>query len=51
MRYCPAPDLKAGLLLFRSGPVVAVIGIVAILSSLNAYIIATSRVLRNVSAR
>lgn len=41
----------AGILFSSSGPLVALIGIVAMLSALNAYIIATSRVLRNVSAR
>jgi len=48
----PAPvAAAAGLLFSRAGPVVAVIGIIAMLSALNAYIIATSRVLQNVAAR
>jgi|GEM_PF-373373 len=48
----PAPVATAASLLFSSsGTVVAVIGIIAMLSALNAYIIATSRVLQNVSAR
>jgi amino acid transporter len=48
----PAPvATAAGLLFSQSGAVVAVIGIIAMLSALNAYIIATSRVLQNVSAR
>jgi amino acid transporter len=48
----PAPVATAADLLFTaSGPVVAFIGIIAMLSALNAYIIATSRVLWNVSAR
>lgn len=48
----PAPVATAASLLFSSsGTVVAVIGIIAMLSALNAYLIATSRVLQNVSAR
>ncbi len=48
----PAPvATAAGLLFPQAGPVVAVIGIIAMLSALNAYIIGTSRVLQNVSAR
>lgn len=41
----------AGLLFTGAGSIVALIGIVAMLSALNAYIIATSRVLQNISAR
>ena len=48
----PAPVATAAELIFSSsGSLVALIGIVAMLSALNAYIIATSRVLQNVSAR
>jgi amino acid transporter len=48
----PAPIAAAATLLFSgAGPVVAVIGIVAMLSALNAYILGASRVLQNVSAR
>ena len=48
----PAPVAEAaGLILPLAGPVVAGIGIIAMLSALNAYIIATSRVLWNISAR
>lgn len=48
----PAPVASAAGLIFSSaGEVVAVIGIVAMLSALNAYIIATSRVLQDVASR
>jgi amino acid transporter len=48
----PAPIATAASLLFsQSGDIVAVIGIVAMLSALNAYILATSRVLHDVSSR
>jgi len=46
----PAPVAQAAALISPlAGPVVAGIGIIAMLSALNAYIIATSRVLRNIS--
>jgi len=48
----PAPiATAAGLIFERSGPLVAFIGIVAMLSALNAYIIGTSRVLYSLSGR
>ena len=48
----PAPVAEAAGLLFPfAGPVVAVIGIIAMISALNAYIIATSRVLWTLSSR
>ena len=48
----PAPVATAASLLFSSsGSLVAIIGIIAMLSALNAYIIATSRVLQDVSSR
>ncbi|OPY37102.1 MAG: putative transporter [Methanoregula sp. PtaU1.Bin051] len=48
----PAPlATAAGLIFSSSGPIVAIIGIIAMLSALNAYIIATSRVLQDISAR
>lgn len=48
----PAPIATAASQLFSfSGALVAFIGIIAMLSALNAYLIATSRVLQNVSAR
>ena len=48
----PAPIATAASLLFSSsGSLIAVIGIIAMLSALNAYIIATSRVLQDVSSR
>ncbi|WAC05513.1 MAG: APC family permease [Methanoregula sp.] len=48
----PAPIATAASVLFAyAGPLVAFIGIVAMLSALNAYIIGTSRVLQNISAR
>jgi amino acid transporter len=46
----PAPvAYAAGLVLSGAGPVVAVIGIVTMLSALNAYIVGTSRVLHDVA--
>jgi len=48
----PAPIATAASVLFSSaGPLVALVGIVAMLSALNAYIIGTSRVLQNISAQ
>jgi amino acid transporter len=48
----PAPiATAAGILFTRSGEVVAFIGILAMLSAMNAYIIATSRILHTLSAR
>ena len=48
----PAPLATAASLIFtNAGPLVAFIGIVAMLSALNAYIIGTSRVMQNLSAR
>jgi amino acid transporter len=48
----PAPLATAASLVFaNAGPLVAFIGIVAMLSALNAYIIGTSRVMQNLSAR
>jgi len=48
----PAPVAQAaGIISPLAGPVVAAIGIIAMLSALNAYIIATSRVLWNIAAR
>lgn len=48
----PAPIATAsGLIYKNSGPFIAVIGIVAMLSALNAYIIGTSRILQNISMR
>jgi amino acid transporter len=48
----PAPIATASNLIFaNSGNFVAIIGIVAMLSALNAYIIGTSRVLQNIAAR
>ena len=47
----PAPiATAAGILFNRSGPLVACIGIVAMLSAINAYIIGTSRILQSMSA-
>ena len=48
----PAPIATAANLVFaHAGPIVAFIGIVAMLSALNAYIIGTSRVMQSLSAR
>jgi len=48
----PAPvATAAGLILPYSGTIVAFIGIVAMLSAINAYIIATSRVIHSLSTR
>jgi amino acid transporter len=48
----PAPiATAAGILFIRSGSFVALIGIVAMLSAINAYIIGTSRILQSMSAR
>jgi len=48
----PAPIATASGLIFKnSGPFIAVVGIVAMLSALNAYIIGTSRILQNISIR
>ena len=46
----PAPvATAAGLLIADAGPVVAFIGIVAMLSAMNAYIVGTSRILQNIA--
>jgi amino acid transporter len=46
----PAPvATAASLVITNSGPVVAFIGIVAMLSAINAYIVGTSRILQNVA--
>ena len=48
----PAPiATAAGLLIAQSGVLVACIGIIAMLSALNAYIIGTSRVMQSASSR
>jgi amino acid transporter len=48
----PAPLATAAAIIFdRSGAFVAIIGIVAMLSAINAYIIGTSRILQSMSAR
>ncbi len=48
----PAPvATAAALIVVHAGPVVAIIGIIAMLSALNAYIIGTSRVMQSLSAR
>ena len=48
----PAPIATAAAIVFdRSGAFVAIIGIVAMLSAINAYIIGTSRILQSMSAR
>jgi amino acid transporter len=48
----PAPiATAAGILFDRSGSFVALIGIVAMLSAINAYIIGTSRILQSMSAQ
>lgn len=48
----PAPIATAsGLVFANSGPLVACIGIVAMLSALNAYIVGTSRVFQSLAAR
>jgi amino acid transporter len=48
----PAPVAAAASILFpSSGTIVAFIGIVAMLSAMNAYILATSRVFHNISVR
>jgi L-asparagine transporter-like permease len=47
----PAPlATAAGLFLPGAAPVVAVVGIIAMLSALNAYIIGASRILQNISS-
>ena len=47
----PAPiATAAGILFSHSGPFVACIGIVAMLSAINAYIVGTSRILQSMSA-
>ena len=47
----PAPiATAAGIIFNRSGPLVACIGIVAMLSAINAYIIGTSRILQSMSS-
>lgn len=48
----PAPvATAAGIVFSHAGPVVAFIGIIAMLSAMNAYIVATSRVLRTLGER
>jgi amino acid transporter len=48
----PAPLATAAAIVFdRSGALIAIIGIVAMLSAMNAYIIGTSRILHSLSAR
>jgi amino acid transporter len=48
----PAPiAAAAGLIFSRSGTFVAIIGIVAMLSAINAYIIGTSRILQSISVQ
>ena len=48
----PAPLATAAAIVFdRSGSFIAIIGIVAMLSAINAYIIGTSRILQSMSAR
>ncbi len=48
----PAPvATAAGLFFAHSGPVIALIGIIAMLSAMNAYIIGTSRILQYVAER
>jgi len=48
----PAPLATAAAIVFdRSGALIAVIGIVAMLSAMNAYIIGTSRILHSLSVR
>jgi amino acid transporter len=48
----PAPiATAAGIIFAHSGPVVAFIGIIAMLSAMNAYIIGTSRIIHTLSAR
>jgi len=48
----PAPIATAsGIVFAHSGPIVAFIGIIAMLSAMNAYIIGTSRVIHTMSAR
>jgi amino acid transporter len=48
----PAPiATAAGLIFSHAGPLVACVGIVAMLSALNAYIVGTSRVLQNVAVK
>jgi hypothetical protein len=48
----PAPvATAAGLVFANAGPWVAFIGIIAMLSALNAYVIGTSRVMQNLAAR
>jgi amino acid transporter len=47
----PAPiATAAGIVFNRSGPLVACVGIVAMLSAINAYIIGTSRILQSMSS-
>jgi amino acid transporter len=48
----PAPiATAAGIIFSRSGTLVAFIGIIAMLSAMNAYIVGTSRVIHSISAR
>lgn len=48
----PAPiATAAGIIVTRSGTLVAFIGIIAMLSAMNAYIVGTSRVIHSLSAR
>jgi len=48
----PAPIATASMILFaHAGPVVAFIGIIAMLSAMNAYVIGTSRIIHSLSAR
>ena len=48
----PAPiATAAGIIFTRSGTLVAFIGIIAMLSAMNAYIVGTSRVIHSISAR
>jgi len=48
----PAPIATASGLIFKeSGKIVAVIGIIAMMSALNAYIVGTSRVTQNIASQ
>jgi amino acid transporter len=48
----PAPiATAAGIIFTHSGPLVAFIGIIAMLSAMNAYIVGTSRIIHTLSAR
>lgn len=48
----PAPiATAAGIVFVQSGPLVAFIGIIAMLSALNAYVVGTSRIIHSLSAR